>query len=200
MVAGSRLDKDDLRAMRSAQRQGSQAFNLANNTANQANANAQGERSQLVPQLEREMENPSGFTPEELNNMTVASQQGAGGALSSLKGDAESRMARTRNSAGYSTALDEAAREKMRTESQNNLNVQNANARLAQEKQQRAESQLGDIYGTDVRETLGAQGLMPEDINAEVNAGKSGWFQNMTDLITTLGKGAAGLASLRGGG
>lgn len=182
--------------MRDATSKAQTAFKMAGDTANQANANANQINSTLVPTLEREMQNPSGFSPEELNNMTVASEQGTGGALSSLKGDAATRMARTRNSAGYSNALDEAAREKMRTESQNNLSIQNANSRLAQEKQQRAESQLGDIYGTDVRETLGAQGLMPEDVNAETNAGKSGWFQNMTNLISSLGGAATGAGSM----
>jgi hypothetical protein len=37
---------------------------------------------------------------------------------------------------------------------------------------------------------LKAMGIQTQDINAEIEAGKSGWFQNMTGLISALGKGA----------
>jgi hypothetical protein len=183
--------------MRSAQSQANQAFNTSKGTASSAENNAAQIHSTLVPTLEREIQNPTGYTPEELNNMRVASEQGAGGAESGLVGSAAARMARTRNSSGYSALADEAARDKMRTLSQNNLNIEGENARLAQQKRAQAEGQLGNILGTDVRETLGAQGLLPEDVNAEVNAGKSGWFQNMTNLIASLGGAAGGAASAR---
>lgn len=183
--------------MRSATGQAKQAFGTAAGTASEAGANASGVNAALTPQLEREFQNPTGYSPDELNKMNVASEQGAGGAESSLKGEAAGQVARTRNSAGYSTALDEAARDKTRALSENSLNIQGQSAKLAQDKQQHAGDELSKIYGTDVNETLGAQGLMPEDINAETNSGKSGWFQNMTDLISSLGTAAKGAADAR---
>jgi hypothetical protein len=173
-------------SMRDATGQAKNAFNTASATAGEAGANASGVNAALTPQLEREFQNPTGYSPDELNKMNVASEQGAGGAESSLKGEADLNVARTRNSAGYSTALDEAARDKTRALSENSLNIQGQNAKLAQAKQQHAGDELAGIYGTDVKETLGAQGLMPEDIKAEVGAGQSGWFQNMTQLINSL--------------
>lgn len=172
--------------MRDATGKAKGAYNLASGTANAASDNAESVNSNLTPWLEREFQDPSGYTPEALNKMNVASEQGAGGAESSLKGEAAGQVARTRNSAGYSTALDEAARDKTRALSENSLNIQDESAKLAQQKGQHAGDELSKIYGTDVNETLGAQGLMPEDINAETNSGKSGWFQNMTDLISSL--------------
>jgi len=177
--------------MRDAVGQAKTAFNTASGTAGEAGANASQVNSTLTPYLERELQNPTGYTPDELNKMNVASEQGAGGAESSLKGEAAGQVARTRNSAGYSTALDEAARDKTRALSEDSLNIQGQSAKLAQQKQEQAASELGGIYGTDVKETLGAQGLMPEDINAGTNAGKSGWFQNMTDLINSLKPGGS---------
>jgi hypothetical protein len=172
--------------MRSAVGQAKQAYGMASNTANQGEQNASQIGSQLVPFEERELNNPTGYTPEEMNNMLVAGEQGAGGANAGIAGEAASRLARTRNSAGYSNLLDEAARDKTRQLSENALNVQNKSADLAQRKQQEAASELGNLYGTDVNETLKAQGLMNEDINSEVEAGKSGWMQNMTNLISSL--------------
>jgi hypothetical protein len=173
-------------SMRDATGQAKNAFNTASATAGEAGANASGVNAALTPQLEREFQNPTGYSPDELNKMNVASEQGAGGAESSLKGEAAGQVARTRNSAGYSTALDEAARDKTRSLSENSLNIQGQNAKLAQANKQHAGDELAGIYGTDVKETLGAQGLMPEDINAETNSGNSGWYQNMTNLMNTL--------------
>lgn len=179
--------------MRSATGHAQDAFNTSKSTASGAEANASQVNSALTPQLEREFQNPTGYSPDELNKMNVASEQGAGGAESSLKGEAAGQVARTRNSAGYSTALDEAARDKTRALSENSLNIQGDSAKLAQQKQQHAGDELSKIYGTDVNETLGAQGLLSGDVNAETESGKSGWFQNMTSLMDSISKMTAAL-------
>ena len=182
--------------MRAAQQQAKNAFNTANQSASQYGETASGINSALLPGLEREANNPIGFTPEEMNNQLVAGEQGAGGANAGIVGQANLEAARRRNSAGYSNVLDEAARDKTRQLSENALNVQNQSARLGEEKQMAAQKELGGLYGTNVDASLKAQGLLPEDINAETNAGKSGWFQNMTNLIDTLNGSAKGTASL----
>lgn len=174
--------------MRDATGKAKGAYNLASGTANEASDNAESVNSNLTPQLERDFQDPSGYTPESLNKMNVASEQGAGGAESSLKGEAAGQVARTRNSAGYSTALDEAARDKTRTLSENSLNIQSEDAKLAQQKKMHAGDELSKIYGTDVNETLDAQGLLSGDVNAETESGKSGWFQNMTSLMDSISK------------
>jgi hypothetical protein len=180
--------------MRSAVAQANQARQGAMSTASQAEENANQERSSLVPGLERDVNNPTGFTPEELNNQLVAGEQGAGGTNAGIAGEANLRTARTRNSAGYSGVLDEAARDKTKQLSENALNVQNQNAKLKQQKQQEARQMLAGLYGTDVSANLKAQGLETEDIGAETAAGQSGWFQNMTGLLNSLkGAGAKGV-------
>lgn len=184
--------------MRSAQQQASNAYNTASASANQYQGAGNQVASSLIPGLEREANNPVGFTPEEMNNQLVASEQGAGGATGAIAGDAALRMARTRNSSGYSNLLDEAARTKTRQLSENALNIQDESAKLGQEKQMAAQKELGGIYGTDVNANLEAQGLLPKDVEAETEAGKSGWFQNMTSLIASLSGNAGKAASAMG--
>jgi hypothetical protein len=180
--------------MRSAQNQASHGEQTAASTAAGYSNSANQIGSSLIPGLEREANTPEGFTPEEMNNMLVAGEQGAGGTESSVVGQAGLNVARTRNSAGMSNVLDEAARDKMRTNSGNALEVQNESAKLGQEKQMSAQKQLQGLYGTDVSANLEAQGLIPKDVAAEAQAGQSGWFQNMTQLLSSLqGAGAKGV-------
>jgi hypothetical protein len=47
-------------------------------------------------------------------------------------------------------------------------------------------SGLEGLYGEDVNANLKAQSLVPEDINAWGNAGKTGWLQNTLAVINTL--------------
>ena len=183
--------------MRSAVAQAKNQYNTASGTASKAGANADQIGSSLIPGLEREAASPQGYTPEEMNNMLVAGEQGAGGANSGIVGDASRRLARTRNSAGYSGALDAAARDKTQTLSQNALNVQNESANLGQEKQMNAQKQLQGLYGTDVSENLGAMGLGNEAINAEVNANKDNWFQNLNQAVNTAANAANAYANVK---
>ena len=181
--------------MRQAQQQASNAEKTASTTAGKYGAAGDQIASSLIPGLEREANNPEGFTPEEMNNQIVAGEQGAGGANAGIAGEAALHAARTRNSAGETAALDSASRNKTRQLSENALNVKNKSAELGQQKQMTAQKELGSLYGTDTEANLKAQGLSTEDINAEVSAGKSGWFQNMTGLISSLGSAAKNGAS-----
>ena len=181
--------------MRQAQQQASDAEKTATSTGAKYSAAGDQISSSLIPGLEREANNPEGFTPEEMNNQLVAGEQGAGGANAGIAGQANLQVARTRNSAGETAALDSAARDKTKQLSENALNVQNKSAELGQTKQMAAQKELGSVYGTDTEANLKAQGLATEDINSEVNAGKSGWFQNMNQLISTLSGAAKSGAS-----
>jgi hypothetical protein len=51
------------------------------------------------------------------------------------------------------------------------------------------------MYGTDTSGMLESQGQEANDINAEVNASKSGWLQNAGALLGD----AAGVAGMAGG-
>lgn len=186
--------------MRAAQQQAKDAYKTATSSADKYSSAGDQISSSLIPGLEREAQNPEGYTPEEMNNQLVAGEQGAGGATAGITGQANLQVARTRNSAGFSNVLDEAARDKTRQLSENALNIHNKSDELGQKKQMVAQGELSKLYGTDVNANLEAQGLSTKDIQAETEAGQSGWFQNMTGLITALGGAAKGAAALRGGG
>lgn len=174
--------------MRSAVNQASNAYNTASASANQYGGAGNQIASNLIPGLEREAATPQGYTPEQLNQQLVAGEQGAGGANAGITGQANLQAARSRNTAGYTAALDAASRNKTRQLSQNALDIQNRSADVGLQRQAQAQKELGGLYGTDVNANLEAQGLLPRDVQAETQAGQSGWFQNMTGLITSLSK------------
>lgn len=179
-------------ADRSAQAQAKNAANTAGANAAEYGTSARGEHAFLQPTLQRDITNPVGFTPTETNNMLVAGEQGAGGATAGITGQAGLNALRTRNSATLSGVLDQAARTKQQQLSQNALGVQNESARLAQAKRAAALSGLQGLYGTDVGAQLKSMGIQNEDINSEIEAGKSGWVQNVTGAIGALGGAAKG--------
>lgn len=135
--------------------------------------------------------------------MLSSGMAGTGGATASLYGAAGKDAATTRNTVGFSGALDAAAmqRNKAAASTSEGITAQNANVKLQQ--QQQAGDQLSKMYGTDVSAQNAATGQVSGDINAGVNANNSGWLQNAMNIITTLtqgakssGQGASSFASL----
>ena len=162
-------------------------------------ATAAGIGSSLIPGLEREAQNPTGFTPVQKNDMLVASQEGVGGANSGIVGQGNLAAARTRNAGGFTRALDEAARQKGRQLSSNAVGIQNEDARVALARQQDAQHQLSGLYGTNTSDQLKAMGLQNEDLNTALNAGKSGWQQNAMGWINSLSGAAKTAADIQKG-
>ena len=149
----------------------------------------------LVPTLEGDVTNAPGFNPAQLNAMMTQGLEGAGGAASGLVGQAALAGARSRNvGAGTTGALDEVAREKMRTSAGVGLDVATKNAMLQQQQRSSALKQLQDIYGLQTGAQLKAQSLVPEDIDAWAKANQTGWVQNVTGVLSALqGAGAKGV-------
>lgn len=187
-------------ADRSLQAQGKQAEQGATTTGGNYGSAAAGIGAQLIPQLQAQATGNVGLTPTQTNNMTVAAEQGAGGATAGITGEAGLRAARTRNSGALSGVEDQASRNRAAAGSQAGLNIQNESAQVARQNQARAQGQLSGLYGTDVSAQLHAMGLQPEDINAEANAGKQGWLQNTLSTIQTLGNLGLGSAKAAGFG
>lgn len=142
--------------------------------------------STLVPEYRREATSPTGFMPQDVNAMLVGGEQGAGGAASSLAGEAGLAAARSRNTGALAGTLAEIARTKGRQLSQNALDVQAMNAREKQRQRSEGLRGLEGIYGTDVGAQLKEQGLVPEDIHAMLEANKTGWGKNLMDWTNTL--------------
>lgn len=156
--------------------------------------------SSIGPQLKNMAANPQGYSPEDINAMTTASNQALGGATAGVTGQAALQTARTRNAGGYSSALDSAARGAEQEQSQNALAIQGANADVKQQQQQSALGMLGNLYGTNVGATLGGYGASNAALGTQLGA-SPGWFQNMTSLISALGGGKGIRQGLsRGGG
>lgn len=183
-------------AIRAATKMAAQAGKEATQSGKNYSAQASDIGSTLVPELKKEATHPTGFDPGDLNSMLVAGQQGSGGALSSVAGEAGLQAARSRNSAGTSGILDEAARAKTRADSSSALDVQGKNAMLKESQKQAGLAGLSKERGTDVHADLEAQGLVPQDIKAWADANNSGWLQNMNATITAIGQGAGGAGKL----
>jgi hypothetical protein len=175
-----------IKADRSIQSSAKNNANTANNTASQYGAQAAGIGSSLIPGLERDANNPQGFSPTQKNDMLVSGAEAVGGANSGITGQANLTAARTRNAGGFANALDEAARIKGRQLSTNALNVSGADAKAALAKQAQARGELGGLYGTDVSGQLKGMGLANEDLDTALKAGQSGWQQNAMGWINAF--------------
>lgn len=189
-----------IEADRSVQNQAKQAFGQAGTTAGGYGTAAGDVASTLVPTLKADINNPTGFTPQQKSSMLTAGEQGAGGATAGVAGEEGLRAARTRNTGASSSILDQAMRRRAQIESQNALGVENQSAKLAQQKRASALGGLERTYGTDVSAQLRAMGIEPEDLNAETQAGKSGWLQNTLGVIDALKPGGSFKGMSFGGG
>jgi len=140
---------------------------------------ATDERGAIIPGLEQEAQHPTGFTPEEKSAQIVSSGEALGGVNSGAGGEARLNSMRTRNVSGFAPALAEAARAKGRAQAGNQLQLNLADATLARQKQEQARQMLAGLYGVDTSGMLKSMGLANEDLNTQLQAGKSGWYQNL---------------------
>ncbi len=182
--------------MRSAVNQAQQAATTAGNTAAGYNSTASGIGGSLIPFESRQLTNPSGMSQQDIGSQLAASQAGAGGATSGIQGAAAKMGAATRNPMGFSSALDSAARSRTAASANASEGVQANNANVKLQQQQQAGNALGNLYGMSSKAGAENAGVQTGDINAEVNANKTGWLQNTTDVINAIsgaGQSAAGL-------
>lgn len=173
----------DRGAVDTAKQQGKQAGGVAST----AGSSAATDLTSFRPTLQREALGEGGFSPTDLNNMLVSSQESVGGGNAALTGEGKLAALRTRTAGGLAPALDEAARMKGRQLSTNALGVQDANARLKAQQQSQALSQLQGLYGTDTSNQLKAMGLQSEDLQDQLRAGQQGWLQNTEGVLGTIG-------------
>ena len=181
---------------RAAQGQATNTYNQSNALDQSANQNSTALYDELVPTFSQEATNPQGFGKTDLAAMNTAAQQSEGGALGSAVGQAGTLAAANRNSGSFAPALDEASRSAGRNLSNISVGIQGENAKLKQAQQQEGIQGLSGLQGEQNSDVLSSLGLENQSTNSLVNAGNSGWFQNMTGLIGALGKGASGAADL----
>ena len=164
---------------RAAQAQAGKAAGTAGNLATEEGANANAERAQLLPFYRQEMNASHLFNPEQLNEMLNYAGAAEGGTGATAMGEAASQAARTRNTSGFSSALDQNARDRMRAMSTANLGVGNEDIMGAKKLNQEGAAGMEGLFGTDIGAQLKAMGIQNEDINSEIQAGRQGWFQNL---------------------
>jgi hypothetical protein len=181
---------------RAAQSQANSLQGTAGTTAatNQSNANAA--YAPLNSFLTQELQHPQGYSQAQTTSMLSAAQGGAGGANAGITGQANLQAARTRNSGGFSSALDAAARSRGQQNASASEGIAANSANLAQQNQQAGAKGMQGLYDTDSSNALQALGVQNNAINSEVNASNSGWLQNATGILGDLSKGASGLGSM----
>jgi len=154
------------------------------------------ERGLLIPTLKNDVNNPTGLTAQQQHESLTAGEAGAGGATSGLEGAVGLAGTRTRNAGAATGLLDRIARSRMQASAKTSEGIADTSNKIALGKQQAAKGELAGLYGTDTGAALKGVGATTDAINAAVNAGKSGWFQNMTDYMKAAGEDAKGAAAL----
>jgi hypothetical protein len=182
--------------MRAAQSQASNLQSADASTAANAGSNASSIYAGLNPFLTREMNNPQGYSQQDLTSMLGASEAGAGGATSGVTGQANLQAARTRNASGFGTALDAAARSRQQALAGSSEGIAANNAQLKQTQQQAGAAGLQGLYGQNQDSMMKALGLQDQAIGTEVQAGQSGWLQNAMNVAKTVSGAAGGLGSM----
>lgn len=181
---------------RNAVSQATAATNTAASTGAGLGSEAQGVGANLTPFLTQEMLHPQGLGQEGIGAEESAALGGAGGANSGLVGSAMQRAAVSRNAGGYQAALDDASRNRDKAAAGASEGIAAQNENLKQQQSQEGAAGLGNMYKTDTSGMLEAQGQQANDVNAEVNAGKSGWLQNTLGILNTIEGGAAAAGGL----
>src|SRR6185312_14491246 len=118
------------------------------------------------------------------------------GATSGITGQANLQAGRARNDAGFSTALDDAARQRTEAAAQTSEGVAANNANLKQDQSNNAARMLQGLYGTDVGAQNEALNTANQATQTGIEAGKSGWLQNLTSILSAINGSASAAGNL----
>jgi hypothetical protein len=182
--------------MRSAVNQANNTYSTSTANAGQYGGSASGINGQITPFLENRLNNAPGYSQADMSSMLANTLGSSGGATSGLNGQAALQMGRTRNDAGFGSALDAAARERTKANAGIAEGIQGSNADLKQTQSNNAEKMLQGLYGTDVGAQEGALNTANGATDAAVSANKTGWLQNTLGIVNAIsgaGQTAAGL-------
>lgn len=171
---------------RQAASQATDTFKTATGNATNYGDAAQNISGTILPFLNQRLNTPQGYSQGDMGAMLANALGGAGGATSAITGQANNEAGRSRNDAGFSTALAEAARARTSSAAHSAEGVAADNAGVKLQQQDSAAKMLQGLYGTDV----GAQGEALNTANQAtqtgIEAGKSGWLQNAQGILSTL--------------
>ena len=150
----------------------------------------------INPVMKNAINNPTGYNAQQENKMLTSAEAGAGGATAGLSGAAGLAANRTRNSGSLTGINDSLARARAGSAAKASEGIAAKSADLGEANKQRAIAGLSGERGADISAQLHSQGQATDALNSEVNAGKSGWFQNMTDFMKAASGAAGGAAAL----
>lgn len=185
--------------MRAATGQAQGAATTAADTGANEGAAANGISANLTPFLTQELTHPQGYSQQDLTQQLNAGEAGAGGTTSGITGQAALQGARNRNPAGFTGALDSAARDRTKAAAATSEDIAAKDADVKQQQQQAGAKGLAGMYGEDTDAMLKSMGMVAPDVNSEVNASKTGWLQDAPQFVDLL-KSIQGLGPQSGGG
>lgn len=171
---------------RAAQQQASQAAGTAKNVAGTYESEAQATEAQLTPWLTQRLNAEHVMSPDQINELLSYAGAGAGGATGAVEGSEELEAARTRNTGNLNASLDAAARARTQALAKASEGIGAEDVEGALREREGAAQGLGQLFGVESGAALKAMGIQTGDINAEIAAGQTGWFQNMNSMISTL--------------
>jgi len=157
--------------------------------ADQFKGHSGADRSSLFPFLTNELTNPEGFGSDTIAQMLTQGGQAVSGATGAANEAATLNASRTGNSAAIPGIIDATARNAMKQQSDNALNVNIKNAMLKEQQRQDAAKGLEGMYGEDTNAVLKAFGLQNESLGENVNASRAandaklGWGKLGLDLL-----------------
>jgi hypothetical protein len=192
-------DSQEMKFDRAAVGAAKSAGKTAESEASKYGTQATGERAPLQAYDVQQLTHPTGFGQQGVGEMLTAALGGAGGASAAIEGGES--LAAKRGTTGENTAmLDEVARQRLKAGASASEGIAAENVKAKLDQQKAAADDLSRRYGIDVSAQLGQEKAQTEDINAQVEAGKSGWFQNLMQGIQTGTQVATSLFAPGGGG
>lgn len=161
------------------------AARQAGDTATLLGGEAGGERARLDPFYAREMTAEHAYDPTQLDEMLTAAGAGTGAALGSEEAELKRQAASTGNVTGQTKALQEMARDRMKTAAGVSEGIAAKDVEGALQLRQQGAAGESGLYGENLKGQLQAMGQEAEDIKAATEASKTGWLQNAEGLVKT---------------
>jgi hypothetical protein len=180
---------------RAAASQAKGAASAAGNTASQLGTTSQNELGTLTPFFQREMKAEHLYDPTQMNELLTAAEAPNAAVTGTAQAEAEGNAARTHNATALTKTLQEMQRDKMKADAGASEGIAAQDVMGAKNLNQEGAAGEGGLYGENLKGQLAAMGAQGNDINSEIEAGKSGWLQNMTGVISSLGSLAGGAGS-----
>lgn len=181
---------------RAAQAAAKNAANQAAGVASGDQIAAQAKEVALDPFYRREMGAEHLFTPGQNDELLTAANAGSGAVAGSESAALNRNAAATNNQTALTKSLQDAARDRMKSAAGASENIAAQDVMGAKNLNQAGAAGEAGLFNTDTDAALKAMGIRTNDINTQIEAGKSGWLQNMNATIGALTKGAGAMKNV----